>query len=297
MQLVPLETVSLKDHPEIDERWIQDRIAEDPSILGLGDDLEVRYRERILPGSGRVDFVLEDPESGQRYVVEVQLGATDPSHIVRTIEYWDLERRRHPRHEHVAVLVAEEITGRFFNVVSLLAGAVPLVAIRMTGVRLPDGIGLVFTTVVDSLSAGPEDEEETPPEPVDRGYWERRADPEILSLVDRLVELVREVDPSYTAGYTRSFIGLRRNGRPDNVVVFRPRRSPRSVLVQVRLPRSAELEERFASLGLEPESYSPHSRRYRFRVRPGEFESRRGALREVIRLALRERGRLAEDGN
>lgn len=50
MQLVPLQTVSLKDHPEIDERRIQDRIADNSSILGLGD-LFVRARKRILPGS------------------------------------------------------------------------------------------------------------------------------------------------------------------------------------------------------------------------------------------------------
>ncbi|QDU75369.1 hypothetical protein Pan97_23990 [Bremerella volcania] len=31
------ETLSLKGHAELNERWVQDRIAEDPSILGLGD--------------------------------------------------------------------------------------------------------------------------------------------------------------------------------------------------------------------------------------------------------------------
>lgn len=295
MKLVPLHTVSLKDHPEISERWIQDRIAEDPSILGLGE-LEVRHRERVLPGSGRVDFVLEDPEAGRRYVVEIQLGATDPSHIVRTIEYWDLERRRHPNHEHVAVLVAEEITGRFFNVVSLLGSAVPLVAIRMCGVRLQDGIGLLFTTVVDSLAVGPEEEEGPPAEPADRGYWERRSDPETMDLADRLTGLVTDLARAYTPSYMKHFIGLRRNGLPDNIIVFRPRKSPRSVLMDVRLPKDPEFERRFASLGVEPERYVPHHGRYRFRIRPGEFERQREALREVIRLALQHHGRLAEDG-
>ena len=30
----------------------------------------------------------------------------DESHIIRTIEYWDIERRRYPQYEHVAVIVA-----------------------------------------------------------------------------------------------------------------------------------------------------------------------------------------------
>jgi hypothetical protein len=35
------ERVSLKEHPTLDEKWVQELIAKDPSILGLGDDLEL----------------------------------------------------------------------------------------------------------------------------------------------------------------------------------------------------------------------------------------------------------------
>jgi hypothetical protein len=42
------ERLSLKAHPELDEKWVQDLIAKDPSILGLGD-LELRQKERIYP--------------------------------------------------------------------------------------------------------------------------------------------------------------------------------------------------------------------------------------------------------
>lgn len=37
MEFTKFETVSVRNHPQLNERWIQDRIAEDPSILGLGD--------------------------------------------------------------------------------------------------------------------------------------------------------------------------------------------------------------------------------------------------------------------
>jgi hypothetical protein len=57
-----------------------------------------------------------------------RLGMTDESHIIRTVEYWDTERRRWPQYEHVAVIVAEEITGRFFNVISLFNGFIPIIA-------------------------------------------------------------------------------------------------------------------------------------------------------------------------
>jgi hypothetical protein len=87
----PHERISLKTHPEFNERWVQDLIANDASILGLGE-LVVRDREKVQPRGGRLDLLLQDPETKRRYEVELQLGSTDESHIIRTIEYWDIER-------------------------------------------------------------------------------------------------------------------------------------------------------------------------------------------------------------
>ena len=48
---------------------------------------------------------MRTPAAGE---VEVQLAPTDESHIVRTIEYSDIERERYPQYEYYAALVAEE---------------------------------------------------------------------------------------------------------------------------------------------------------------------------------------------
>ncbi len=104
-----------------DEKWLQERIHEDPSILGLGD-LSVIRRERELASGGRLDFLMYDPEDSIRYEVEVMLGTLDESHIIRIIEYWDLERRRYPTLEHRAVIIAEEITNRFLILSVFLTG-------------------------------------------------------------------------------------------------------------------------------------------------------------------------------
>ena len=60
-------------------------------MLGLGDVI-LKDKERIQPHAGRLDLLLQDADGSRRYEVEVQLGATDENHIIRTIEYWDLER-------------------------------------------------------------------------------------------------------------------------------------------------------------------------------------------------------------
>ena len=95
------ERIWLKNHPELNEKWVQDRISEDPAILGLGD-LDLRDKERKQPSAGRLDLLLQDPKTDHRYEVEIQLGPTDESHIIRTVEYWDIERKRYPQYEHCA---------------------------------------------------------------------------------------------------------------------------------------------------------------------------------------------------
>jgi hypothetical protein len=56
--------------------------------------------------------LLEDDAGEQRYEIELMLGASDESHVVRCIEYWVIERQRYPAYEHCAVLVAENIMAR-----------------------------------------------------------------------------------------------------------------------------------------------------------------------------------------
>src|SRR3989449_10399802 len=92
---------------------------------------------------------------------EVQLGRTDEAHIIRTIEYWDIERKRYPQYDHTAVIVAEEITSRFLNVIGLFNGTIPLMAVQMNAVQLGDAVSLAFTTVLDQVRFGlvGEDEE------------------------------------------------------------------------------------------------------------------------------------------
>ena len=132
---------------------MQERIAEDPSLLGLGD-LILKDKERIHPQGGRLDILCQDAESNRRYEIEIQLGKSNESHIIRTIEYWDIERKRYPQYEHTAVLVAEEITSRFLNVISLFNGFIPLVAIQMQALRFGDQVSLVFTTVLNEMRLG-----------------------------------------------------------------------------------------------------------------------------------------------
>ena len=220
-----LEVIKLKNSTEYNEAWLQKQIWEDPSILGLGD-LRGRSKEKILP-YGRLDILLEDVDSDTptRYEVEVQLGDMDASHIIRTIEYWDLERKRYPQYDHVAVLVAEGVEGRFLNVLNLFNGCIPLIVLKLEALKLPDGdVSLHFAKILDRVQLGmPEDEEAS--EPVNRAYWEKRSCPEMLKLTDSLLTIVKNSEPNIVENYNKHYIGLLRNNTASNYCYFKPKKS------------------------------------------------------------------------
>lgn len=287
MNFTKIETLSIRNHPELNERWVQDRIAEDPTILNLGDVL-LKDRERRQPRAGRLDLLLQDADGSRRYEVEVQLGATDESHIIRTIEYWDLERKRYPQYEHTAVIVAEDITSRFLNVINLFNGTIPLIAIQMKAVKVGDKVGLVFTTVVDLLTLGLADEDEEVQEPTDRAYWESRGSRKTVGMVDRMLELVRVHDPTLELKYNKFYIGLVRNGQPCNFVIFRPKKG--FLRFEPRVGDTTEMQKRFEAAGLDIGDYDKRWGRYRIRLEPGEFEKHKDTLAEVIAQAYEAHG-------
>src|SRR5208337_4174606 len=166
-KIVPVELRSLG----LDEKWLQDQISEDPGILGLGE-LEIAGREHRQPVGGRIDFLLRDPEDETYYEVEVMLGELDASHIIRTIEYWDIERQRRPQFEHRAVIVAEHITARFFNVLRLLNRAVPMIAVQLNAFPIDDAIVLHPVTVLDVLEEIVDADVVDQVEQADRAFWE-----------------------------------------------------------------------------------------------------------------------------
>src|SRR6266511_4016512 len=280
MNYVDLKPVSLKSHPELNERWVQGRIVENPALLGLGD-LVVKDQERRQPRAGRLDLLLADLESETRYEVELQLGSTDESHIIRTIEYWDLERRRYPQYDHCAVIVAEGITARFLNVIALFNGYIPIIAIQLRAFEVDGGITLIATTVVDRMTLGTDEEDEVA-EPTDRGYWEARGSKATLKLADDLLAMVQEIAPGMQFKYNKFYIGLVKDGIPNNFLICRPLR--KYLGVDLKIPRSEELSQRLQDAGIDTLDYA-RWRAYRVRLESRDFVQNRELLAELVKLA------------
>lgn len=283
MKVVKFEKISLKNHFELNEHWVQSLIAEDPSILGLGD-LILRDKERIQPRAGRLDLLLQDADSNRRYEVEVQLGALDESHIIRTIEYWDIERKRYPQYEHTAVIIAEDITSRFLNIISLFNGMIPLVAIQMNALKIENNIGLVFTTVLDQMTLGLVEEDEETQEITDRLYWENKSSKKLVSLADDLLEIAKEQENKLELKYNKFYIGMAIDSQTNNFFIIRPKKG--FIRFEPRLKNTDETTEKLENAGLDVMDYENRSGRYRIRLKVGEVKKYQGILTEVIKEAF-----------
>lgn len=276
-----LESISLKQSDFLNEKWVQDQIADDPAILGLGD-LIVKDKERIHPNAGRLDLLLQDPETLKRYEVEIQLGETDESHIIRTIEYWDIERKRYPQYEHAAVIVAEEITSRFLNVVQLFNGAIPLIALKMTAYKVGNEYALTFVKVLDEMVYGLVDEDEPVSEPSDRMFWEtKRGSKATLVIVDHLLKLINEVEPGATLNYNKHYIGLEVNGSVMNFVRFQARRA--HVIMNIKLGQTKEIDDLLEEAGIDTLPYRSQWRLYRLRLESNLDTKQQEVLRQLVK--------------
>lgn len=279
MEFQKSRVVSLKAHPVYTEKWLQGHLAGDPSLLGLGD-LTLKDVERRQPRAGRLDLLLTDPETHTRYEVEIQLGATDEAHIIRTIEYWDLEKNRYPQYEHVAVLVAEDITSRFLNVINLFNKSIPLIAIQMRALDVGGVLTLNATTVLDLARLGL-DEEDEPGQATDRSYWIDRGSQASVAIADDMLQLINEVTSAGMAlKYNKHYIGLARDGVPDNFVAFRARKE--HLIAEFRIPRSEEVTALLADSGMDILEYDKRWSRYRLRVTGTDLTTKRDVLIELI---------------
>ena len=283
-QFVKHQKLLLKAHPEFNERWVQERIAEDPSILGIGE-LILKDKERNQPGAGRLDLLFQDPDSNLRYEVEIQLGKTDESHIFRTIEYWDIERKRYPQYDHVAVLIAEDITSRFLNIIGLLNGFIPLIAIQLNAIKIGEQIALVFTVVLDHrLGLAPEEEEEQ--EVTDRAYWERRSSKTTLSMADELLRLLKTLDQELALKYNKFYISVSKDNKPFNFVIFRPKKA--ALGIEPKLKKAEEIEIMLDAAGLDVLGYDTRNQRYRIRFSKDELQKHQRLLKEILARAYRD---------
>ena len=206
-----------------DEYWLQNYICDKPGILGLGD-LSVVSRETIQSSGGRLDILMKNPVDNSMYEIEVMLGETDPSHIIRTIEYWDIEKRKYPKRTHYPVLVAENFNKRYFNVLHILSLHVPMIAIQVDMLEV-DGQKIInFNKVLNIYEEQIEDEDTNI---VNETTWSNDAN-WTLQTARELLGILKDCEQALKLNFTQSYVAL--VSSRGNAYMLNKRHEPKSSL-------------------------------------------------------------------
>lgn len=284
MEYIQTKPFSLKNSKEHDEKWLQELLAREPEVLGLGN-IEHIESERRQNNGGRLDLMFQDDAGDVRYCVELQLGATDEAHIIRTLEYWDNERSRNPHIDHVAVIVAEDVTTRFLNVISLFNKSVPLIAIQLNALEVNGNLALTGVTVLDLVqNMGWEDDNTSSKMVTDRAYWEKKGTPVTVKFADKFLSFIKQVteDESLELKYNKHYIGLARQGIADNFISFKPRKQ--AMIVEFKIPHSEELQNRVEE-ALDFVSFNSRWGLWLVRFTERDFDANKDFVEELIRKA------------
>jgi len=222
------------------------------------------------------------------YEVEVMLGATDESHIIRTIEYWDIESRRRPNKEHRAVIVAEDITSRFFNVISLLSRSIPIIAIKLDVLEVEGKFTISFTKVLN-LYELPE-VEDSPSDAVTAQSWIDYSDKSSYEVFEKFVKLISTSDKSPRITYNVDHIAV--GGSRKNFAWFRPNRKNHHCLVELRVgePNLDKTLQLFNESGLD--AVQNGSNIIKVRLTTSELAAKAEVIKGALELAVLEGGGL-----
>jgi hypothetical protein len=266
----------------IDEAYMEKFIDSDPTALGLGEVFVVE-RQRRQEKAGRLDLLLQDVNEDVRYEVELMLGSVDESHLIRTIEYWDIERRRYPAYDHRAVLIAEDITTRFLNVITLFSGSIPIIAIQVKAVTIDGRAAVTFFRVVDSTALRKEDHIDTGQlKPTDRAEWVSRVGAGIVELADKCLSFINEAATRQRSlNYNKYFIGLTDGVRSNNFVWFSPKKS--FLRVGLTLDPVEPWVKRVQDTGLD---FKTKEGELKINLTAKEFEGNKDLIKEMLREAV-----------
>jgi hypothetical protein len=167
-------------------------------------------------------------------------------------------------------------------VISLFNGFILLVALQLQALKLGDQISLVFTTVLGEVRLGLL-EEEGEQEPADLAYWEKRGSKTTLAMADQMLTMLQSLDKDLSFRYNKYYIGLGKQGRPNNFVTFCPKKD--WLRFEARLERSDDIQAKLDDAGLDLMEYDSRWGSYRIRLVKADLTKHEALLMELLKAA------------
>jgi len=149
--------VSLKE-AGMDENWVHSWIADKPERLGIGSfDIVAQELHQYKNKGGRLDILGYNHPINTYYEIEVMLGECDSDHGFRTLDYWARERAKNPNSIHYAVLVAENLQGRYQTLINTLPQFLPFIGIELRTLQLTTNTDEKIITCKSEIIAQPDE--------------------------------------------------------------------------------------------------------------------------------------------
>jgi hypothetical protein len=217
--------VSLKETGN-DEKWLHKWIAEKPERLGIGP-FEIIAQElyQRKNSGGILDILGYNKLTKTYYEIEVMLGECDADHGFRVLDYWARERAKSPNSLHYAVLVAEDLQGRYKTVIETLPQFLPFIGIEIQTLQLVYNNDEKIITCKAEIIAQPDDIIETINNgfihagkinaPKDENWWkeQNRGDIFVETVKDMFDYCEENVGTSRIDYTAQSYISLKKGRR------------------------------------------------------------------------------------
>jgi len=137
MEIIDNACTSLKSVGK-DGKWVCEWILEKPSRLGLGN-IEIEHHELVCSGhSGiRQEILAYLACADTYYEIEIMLEECDANHNgLRALEFSSRERLKHPDARHVAVIVSENLSSTYGQLLEALPQVLPFIGIEIRVLKL-----------------------------------------------------------------------------------------------------------------------------------------------------------------
>jgi hypothetical protein len=200
----------------------------------------------------------------------------------------DVERKRYSQYDHCAVIIAEDITTRFLNVIGLFNNAIPIIAIQLRALKVGEQLILHFTKVLDLIEPPAPPDEEGPGPDVTREDWEKRASKDTLAVADECLATLQEIDPGIRLTYRKFFVGLSLRDHPNNFVYFVPKKQFAKANVRIaQATQRDDWEKTLREAGLRVRSLVAEKRIELQLTRP-EVPKHRDLLKKLFQVSYNE---------
>jgi len=96
--------------------------------------------------------------------------------------------------------------------------------------------------------------------------------------------MINEFTNGYELKYNKFYIGLAKDGQPDNFVIFRPKKS--NTTMEIRLEQTAETDKMIENADLDLMEYDNKWNRYRIRISKQDLTKSKELIVNLFKMAF-----------